>query len=272
LGRQALKWSVDRLAGQLCALGITAGDRLIVHTGLRATALLRDEVRLLLEAYRAVLGPEGALFFPTHTYSFKGIPNRPPFDEDAPCHPMIGAWPELARKAPHVVRSRHPTHSLAGIGRHVGAILDGHDKVDAVGFGSPLDKLLQVSAKVLMTGCGFESCTALHLAEVYADAPYLRLSHYGIDPHALIRQGSGIVEMPLGITPRCSNGFPKMEPRLQAAGLIRDGRLGAARAMLCPMERLVKAAVQAFRESPLSYLCDRDCLFCGHARSVLSRS
>lgn len=266
----APKWSVERLAAQLQAIGIERGERLFVHTGLRAINLTRDEAPSLLEAYQAVLGPEGTLFFPTYTYSVKGIRSRVAFSPAAPCHPMIGAWPEFARKAPGVVRSRHPTHSVAGIGQEVESILEGHEHVDAVGFGSPLDKLQQRNGKVLMVGCGFESCTFLHLAEAYAKVPYLGLTHFGIQPVGVVRKGREIREVPLGVVPRCSRGFPKMEPKMRAGGVLRDGELGEAHAMLCSMRPLMDAAVQAFREDPLGYLCERECLFCHHARSSCS--
>ncbi|MBI5092778.1 MAG: AAC(3) family N-acetyltransferase [Candidatus Hydrogenedentes bacterium] len=259
-------WTVQCLSGQLHALGIHPGDRLFVHTGLRALRLPRRDVPNLLAAYLHVLGPTGALFFPTHTYSYKGEKGSPIFDQDAPCHPLIGVWPELARIAPGVIRSLHPTHAIAGVGAGVRKILAGHEGTEAAGFGSPLGKLQQVGAKVLMAGCGFESCTLLHLAETYAQVPHLRLPQDDVIPIALARRGRRIIEIPQHEMPGCSDGFPKFEPRLRALGLIRDGALGEGHAMLCEMKTLLDAAISMLKENPLGFLCDDKCATCDAAR------
>ena len=46
------------------------------------------------------VGESGAVFFPTHTYCFKGAAGRPVFHRDLSCYSLIGTWPEIARTAP----------------------------------------------------------------------------------------------------------------------------------------------------------------------------
>jgi aminoglycoside 3-N-acetyltransferase len=166
-----------------------------------------------------------------------------------------------------VIRSANPTHSAAGIGPAAETMLAGHDETQAVGVGSPLDRLRQAGARVLMIGCGFESCTLLHLAEAYAEVPYLRLPCATFDPVALVVRGEGgIEERPMEIVPGCSRGFPKFEKAFRRQGLIRDGRVGKAKAMLCDMDPLFQAAVRLLRENPLGYLCDGPCATCQRRR------
>jgi len=259
----ANRWTPDRLAEQLRDMGVDAGDRLFVHTGLRKTRITRDEVPNLFAAYREVLGPGGALFFPTHTYSCRGAVGCPPFHADLRCDASIGIWPELARKQPGVVRSASPTHSDAGIGHGAAELLAGHDRVQPVGKDSPLDRLQKAGAKVLLIGCGFESCTLLHLAEYYANVPYLYLPCAGFDSVGIVALPNGDVEeRPVKIIPGCSRGFPKLERSFRKAGLIRDGQVGKARAMLCEMRPLLDAAVELLRARPMGYLCDTSCATC----------
>ncbi|MFO7976637.1 MAG: AAC(3) family N-acetyltransferase [Candidatus Hydrogenedentota bacterium] len=261
------KWTVDRLAEQMREMGIGEGDRLFVHTGLRKTKIARDVVPNLFAAYRKVLGPHGAVFFPTHTYSCRGAVGCPPFHPDLRCDASIGVWPELARKEPGVVRSASPTHSAAGIGEGAAEILAGHDEVQPVAEDSPLDRLQKAGAKVLLIGCGFESCTLLHLAEYYAAVPYLHLPCAGFEPIARVALPNGQVEeRPIEIIPGCSTGFPKFEKPFRKAGLIRDGRIGKARAMLCEMQPLLSTAVELLRANPMGYLCDTYCATCSMRR------
>ena len=263
------KWTVERLAGQVRDLGVESGDRIFVHTGLRNTKIPRKDVPNLFLAYRDVLGPAGALLFPTHTYSCRGAVGCPPFHPGLRCDASIGIWPELARNEPGVIRSASPTHSAAGIGEGVEGFLAGHDRVQPVGEHSPLDKLQQAGAKVLLVGCGFESCTLIHLAEYYAQVPYLHLPCAGFEPVAtVLLPGGNIEERPIEIVPGCSRGFPKLEKPLRKRGLIRDGRIGKARVMLCEMQPLLNAAVELLKANPAGYLCDTYCATCTSRREV----
>lgn len=255
--------TIEHIAEQVRSLGVAPGDRIFVHTALRKTKIHPDDVPKLFAAYREVLGPEGALFFPTHTYSCRGAVTCPPFHPDLRCDRSIGIWPELARKEPGVIRSSNPTHSAAGIGKDAAEILAGHDRVQPVGEDSPLDRLRKAGGKVLLIGCGFESCTLLHLAEYYADVPYLHLPCAGFDPVAVIARPNGTLEeRPIEVIPGCSGGFPKFEKAFRKAGLIRDGRIGKAKTMLCEMQPLLDAAVSLLRTNPMGYLCDRLCPTC----------
>ena len=260
------EWTVERLLRQLRALGVAPGDRIFVHTGLHDLRLTRGDTPNLLAAYREALGEHGALFFPTHTYSYKGEAGDPVFHRDAPCHTLVGVWPELARKTPGAVRSMHPTHAIGAIGYDAERILAGHDSTEAVGFGSPLDTLRRLGAKVLLVGCGFESCTALHLAETYAQVPHLNLPQEDIVPVALARVNGAIIEIPQHEMPGCSDGFPKFEPYFRIKGLIRDGRIAEGRAMLCDLAPMLNAATELLRESPRGFLCDANCITCNAAR------
>lgn len=259
---EAAKWTVDRLADQLRKMGVETGDRLFVHTGLRPMRLARAEVPNLLQAYLRVLGPDGAVYFPTHTYSMKRATLTLPYTLDTPCHPEIGAWPELTRKNPAAVRSMHPTHSAAGIGAGVAETLAGHHKVDPVGEDSPLDRLQRQDAKVLLIGCGFESCTLLHLAEHYARVPYLRALPGRPSAYGLLRRGDSVEEVPVYECPGCSHAFPRMEPELRDAGVVRDGLLGNAPVMVCDMLPLLLAATERFRRNPYGYVLQGECPRC----------
>jgi aminoglycoside 3-N-acetyltransferase len=259
-------WSVDRLAGQLRAAGIASADKVFVHMGLRPTGLARSEIPNLVEAFLQTVGPAGAVYYPAHTYSYRGWLTSRPFSPDTPCSPSIGMWPELLRKRPDALRSHHPTHSTGGIGAGVDRILAGHANTEAVGVGSPLDLLRRQNATVMLVGCGFESCTILHLAETLAQVPYLGQCPDADSLMGLTHTVTGVIETRFHERPGCSKGFPKMEPLLRAAGAVAYHALGMAPARVCRMQPLVDAAVAAFRENPFGYLCD--CEHCCYVRGV----
>lgn len=59
----------------------------------------------------------------------------------------------------------HPQVSFAGWGPMAESILKDHSLSRGLGSGSPLQKLYDLDAKVLLLGIGYERCTCLHLSE-----------------------------------------------------------------------------------------------------------
>lgn len=63
------------------------------------------------------------------------------------------------------VSSAHPELAFAGRGPLAGKILGDHRREYGLGERSPVGKLYEADASVLMLGTGYETCTVMHLAE-----------------------------------------------------------------------------------------------------------
>lgn len=55
------------LATDLRALGLAAGDTVLVHSSVRALGFVAGKVQAIVQALLDVLGPAGTLVVPTHT-------------------------------------------------------------------------------------------------------------------------------------------------------------------------------------------------------------
>ena len=79
---------------------------------------------------------------------------------------MVGLPNEIFRRRKDVVRSLHPTHSVAACGPKVEWLIEGHEKcLSPFESESPFDKIVQEDAKILMYNVPFNTLTFEHYLE-----------------------------------------------------------------------------------------------------------
>jgi aminoglycoside 3-N-acetyltransferase len=176
--------SRTELADDLRALGVTAGQTVLVHASLSAIGWVDGGPRTVVAALHDVVGPTGNLVAPTGTaensytsraflenvkdfnsaqmVGFRG--RMRPFDVNS-TPTSAGAIAEAVRTTPGAVRSRHPQSSFAAIGPQAVIMMAGHQFNCHLGEESPLGQLYEHNAVVLMLGVTYRACSALHLAE-----------------------------------------------------------------------------------------------------------
>jgi aminoglycoside 3-N-acetyltransferase len=183
---------VDRasMTRDLRSLGVTPGQILLVHASLRRIGRVSGGAQDVVDALRQVLGRDATLVVPTSTADnsdtsrlylarTKGMsPDEirryrdamPPFTPERPSVGM-GRIAECVRTAPGAVRSRHPQTSFAALGPRARMLMSGHRLDCHLGESSPIGRLYEAGAWVLLMGVGYEACTCFHLAE-YRYVPY----------------------------------------------------------------------------------------------------
>jgi aminoglycoside 3-N-acetyltransferase len=88
-----------------------------------------------------------------------------PFDAASTPSEGMGAIAEQVRTAGDSTRSVHPQTSFAALGPRATGVTAGHALNCLLGERSPLGRLYEKGAYVLLLGVGFENCSAFHLAE-----------------------------------------------------------------------------------------------------------
>ncbi|MFI7606023.1 aminoglycoside N(3)-acetyltransferase [Micromonospora sp. NPDC049366] len=176
---------VDRLARDLAALRVRAGQDLLVHCSMRRIGPVAGGPATLLAALRRVAGPDATVVVPAQTVGTS--PTGPVFRAAtegmdaagraayearlAGFDPMttpsegMGVFAEHVRRQPGAARSNHPITSFAALGRRAAELTEVHDLDCHLGERSPLGRLYAGGAAVLLLGVGYDRCTALHLAE-----------------------------------------------------------------------------------------------------------
>lgn len=258
----------DALVSQLRAIGVRSGDRLVVHSSLRALGDVAGGANAVVEALVSAVGPHGTLVLPAFTYHVE--PGRPFDPMTTPCR--TGAIPEAARRRTGAARSLHPTHSVIASGADAADFVRPHLQARAVGIDSPLDVVAQRGGRVLLLGVAQTANTTIHVGEERVGIPK---PPSPTDPStALVRLPDGqVVEHGLDSSPSCSAAFNTAEAGFRARGVIRDGRIGQALAQLMDSGSMVDAVVELLDADPAALVCNRiACGPCARTRAALGKA
>jgi aminoglycoside 3-N-acetyltransferase len=251
---QLVPYTPATLASDLRALGLNAGDTVLVHSSASSLGFVVGGAQTVVQALLDVLGPDGTLVVPTHTpdncdpagWSNPPVPESwwpvireqaPGFDRARSPSRWIGVIAENVRTWPGAVRSDHPQVSFAALGARAAEITDGHQLDDALGERSPLGAVYRLDGQVLLLGCDHDSNTSLHLAEWRQQAPPRGVIG------ASVRRPDGSSEW-ISWTDVIENSddFEWIGAAFESAVGLSTGQVGGAEARLMPQRALVDFA------------------------------
>ena len=179
--------TVESLSQDLSALGLRAGQTVLVHSSLSSLGYVSGGAQSVISALLEVLGESGTLILPTHTtqntepsnWQAPPVPEawwsiirntRPAYQPDITPTRGMGAISELFRTLPGVKRSAHPTVSFAATGPNADYLLGNHTSLEEeLGEDSPVGKLYELDGYILLLGVSHDSNSSLHLAEYRAN-------------------------------------------------------------------------------------------------------
>ena len=165
----------------------------------------------------------------------------PPFRPDLTETRSMGRIPETFRKQDGVLRSNHPQTSFAAWGKAAHVVTADHALDNELGESSPLARIYDVGGHVLLLGVGHDRNTSLHLAEYRAAYPGKRV----ITSSAPILVNGARQWVTFQGIDLDEADFPQIGAAFaETTGLVRQGKVGQATALLMPQRPLVDFAVQ----------------------------
>ena len=184
------------LVQDLSALGVRAGDIVMVHASVRSVGPIHggpDQIHLAIED---AVRPGGAVMMVvdvpegyddvgrgvyTQEQEAEILEHQPPFDPRATrANRENGTLAEFFRSYPGAVFSATPPGRMAARGDRAAWLVADQPWNYSFGAGSPLEKLCNAGGKVLLLGSDHDQVTLLHYAEFVADFPDKRIARYRV--------------------------------------------------------------------------------------------
>lgn len=183
-------YSRNELASGFRALGVAAGDAVMLHASVRAVGAVAggpDQIHLAL---KDALAPGGTLMMYASCPDYyddvgRGVypgsvereilEKMPPFDAaTARAQRENGALVEFFRSYPESLVNNHVARFVVW-GANARHLISQQPWDFPFGKGSALDRFVELDGKILLIGCDHDNVTFLHYAEHILDVPDLRI-------------------------------------------------------------------------------------------------
>ena len=268
-------------------IGVKEGDVVLMHSSLSHSGPIAGGADAVIEAMMATLGPTGTLVVPTNydnavigvtdcgdPYRYPPEPPHVPAPWDPDESPAYtGAIPNRLWPRSDVIRSTHPTHSVAAWGKLAEEFVEGHGPdTPCCGPAGPYRKMVDYNGKFLFFACSLNSATFLHALEDWADLGYMPAAD------VLMKRGGEVVTVKSLHYPEGCRSFYRGPPNKVTRKLdelkvpIRRVRLGFSDLQLIRARDLHRL-LGVLEDEPDLMLCDREgCRFCTWARQRIAEN
>src|SRR5215213_8213435 len=172
--RKMIRLNEAKIVEALQSCGAFKTDLLLVHSSLSACGSIEGGPATVISALRSWISNRAVLAMPTHTWSYPDKTGVAPVYDYTSTPSVVGTITNYYWRQPGVVRSLHPSHSLACSGPEAENFCAGHETLETpCGAGTPYLRMAEGNSSVLMFGATMDSYTLFHTAEDAAEVPYL---------------------------------------------------------------------------------------------------
>ena len=172
--RKLVRLNEAKILEALESCGPFKADLLFVHSSLSACGSIEGGPATVVSALRSWISDRAALAMPTHTWSYPDATGVAPIYDFKSTPSVVGTITNYYWRQPGILRSQHPSHSLACNGPEAEELLRNHESCETpCGAGTPYMQIAEGNSSVLMFGATMDSYTLFHTAEDAAAVSYL---------------------------------------------------------------------------------------------------
>lgn len=238
----------ESLIQQLKKMGINPKGTVLVHSSMKSIGTVDGGADTVLDALSKYM-KDGLLVLPTHTWST--INNKNPKFYVDQTESVVGILTQLFWKRPNVIRSWHPTHSVAALGKDAQSFIEGDERFETpCARGSALGKLLDREGTIMLVGVDLRRNTFIHGIEEWNDIPG-RISDNYERLYTVLPDGT---EIPTPSRRHCglswSKHYWKVEEVLAKRGSITYGQFGDAKVIICNAVKLNRDISKMLKVDP----------------------
>jgi aminoglycoside 3-N-acetyltransferase len=251
----------ESLIADLKSSGINPRGTLLVHSSAKSVGECENRADTILDAFIEYM-KDGLLIFPTHTWEYISWWKK--FDENgfpigknniyvpAEMPSCVGLLTNLFMKREGVLRSLHPTHSVAALGKDAAEFISGEELARTPCPRSGCyGKLYDRGAQILFMGCKLSRNTYLHGVEEWNNIPdrltekpqelYIKLDGELIPCPQLRHHFSG---------GDVSENYIKAESVFIEKGAAAYCKIGSAHSVLCDAVKMADIITEYLKVKP----------------------
>jgi aminoglycoside 3-N-acetyltransferase len=243
-------YSKDEIGKQIEDLGIMENDTLLIHSSMKAIGEVVGGADTVLDAFIEHLS-NGLLIFPTHTWAQMNEEYNifNPLTEPS----CVGILSNLFMNRMGVIRSWHPTHSVAALGREAAEYVRGEEQWETpCPRNGCWGKLYDRGAKILFVGCDLTKNTIIHGVEEWNQIPQRLTENY--KPYKILAPNGRLIERPCRdhyhSSGDISQNYGKLEEPLLRNDIAKLGRIGDAKAIICDVKKMVDLTTSFLKKNP----------------------
>lgn len=237
-------------------IGIDPKGTLLVHSSMKAVGEVEGRADTVIDAFMDYM-QDGLLVFPTHSWSEEN--NKDNIFNPKTEKSCVGILTNIFRKREGVLRSLHPTHSLAAYGEDAEEFISGEEKVDTpCPRNGSYGKLYDRNAQILFLGCTLKTNTFIHGVEEWNQIP----NRLGEKPAEYkIKLEDKIIKRPVyphqAPVEDVSKNYDKLREPLLEKNICRTAKIGDAVSYLCQARKMADLTSKFLQKNQDLFLDDQ---------------
>ena len=232
-------YTQEDLIKDLHNMGLQHTDALMVHSSMKSIGPVEGGADTVVDAFMEYF-KDGLFMTPTHTWAQMSEEYSLFDPEKEPA--CVGIIPNVFRKRAGVVRSLHPTHSIAAYGPSAEDYVRGEENITTPAQPEGCwGRLMDIDSKILLVGCTHARNTFIHAVEEMLDVPE-RLTASPV-PFQIKMPDGAVKEVSVyrhfnPLQPHISEEFDKLAQAYYDLGAAKMVKFGDADCILCETKKI----------------------------------